>query len=102
MKAPNTSKIYCNQLSIKETREYLKECLMDRLGTDFDKRVWILAWSKYKRLCDLYNDVAMYSREMEEYGDGQCLGMLLDMYNESSAKAASTYNREHRRELQGR
>jgi hypothetical protein len=86
-------------LSIKETRDFLKESLKASLGDKFDAKVWTKAWAKYKRFCDLYNDVAMYSREMEERGEGMCLEQLMEFYEESSVKSQVTYNREHRKEL---
>jgi hypothetical protein len=95
----NNSRIYLNTLTIKETRDFLKESLKARLGAEFDAKVWTKAWAKYKRFCDLYNDVALYSREMEERGEGMCLEQLLEFYEESSVKAKVTFNREHRKEL---
>jgi hypothetical protein len=91
--------INISNLSIKETREYLKQGVKDSLGKEFDQKVWTLAWSKYKRLCDLYNDVAEYSREMEGSFEGNCLALLLSMYNESKDKDKNTYNRDHRKEI---
>jgi len=96
----NNSMINCRNLSIKETREFLKDSLITSLCPEtFDKKVWSLAWAKYKRLCDLYNDVAEYSREMEGREGGECLSLLLHMYYESRDKKQDTYNREWRKEL---